>query len=104
MNEIPWRCSTCGCENMVDFDRLSFWPINKLITARGFTCKSCGTREAILLSNASLEEAMRNLMRYPPGHRKFQYLLAKCIKKAEGLRLRGETDGALQRQNMASAG
>jgi hypothetical protein len=88
---------------MVDFERLSIWPIDKILTARGFVCVECQRREAILITNASLEEAMRNLMRYPPGHRKFQYLLARCIKKAEALRLRGETDGTLQHKNMAPA-
>lgn len=64
----------------------------------------CGTREAILFTNAALEAAMRNLLRYPPGHRKYHYLLAKCIRKAEALRMRGDTDGTLQHQNMVAAG
>jgi len=63
----------------------------------------CGTWEAILITDASLEASMRNLLRYPPGHRKFQYLMAKCIRKAEALRMRGETDGPFQHQNMAPA-
>lgn len=88
---------------MVDLEHLLAWPADKILTVRGFACKGCGHREAILYFSASLEEAMRKLLRYPPGHRQFQVLLAKCVKKAEGLRLRGETDGAFQHQNMASA-
>lgn len=101
MSEIPWRCSTCGCENMVDFEHLSVWPIDKIISARGYVCEKCGVREAISFTTSSLEEAMRKLKRYPPSNRKYQQLLARCIRKAEGLQQRGEFNGTQQRQNMA---
>lgn len=103
MNELPWLCSACGLENMVDFGNLSVWPLDKILNAKGFVCRGCGSREAILYSTSSLEEAMRKLMRYPPEHKQFRILLIKCIRKAEGLRLRGETDGAFQRPDMAPA-
>ena len=89
---------------MVDFDHLATWPINKIISARGFVCQDCGKREAILYTSTSLEEALRKLKQCPPGHRQFQYLLARCARKAEALRQRGETDGTQQRSHMAPAG
>ncbi len=89
---------------MVDFDHLSAWPLDKIMSARGFVCMNCGTREAILITDASLEASMRKLSSCPPGHRKYKYLMAKCARKAEALRMRGETDGTLRHKDMAIAG
>lgn len=88
---------------MVDFEHLSVWPIDKIMSVQGFVCQGCRSREAILYVTASLEEAMRKLLRYPPGHRQFKLLMAKCVRKAEGLRLRGEANGTFQRPDMAPA-
>lgn len=105
MNPILWRCSACGYENIVDFDSLPIRPIGKLYRVRGFFCRGCDRWEAILFTSASLDEAMHKLLRYPPGHPKFQYMMAKCIKKVESLRqLCGDADGAFQHQNLALSG
>src|SRR5574341_721199 len=103
MGEIPWRCSTCGHETMVDFNALSVWPIDRIRSARGYTCSGCGKREVILYTDASLEASLRQLLRYPPGHKKFQNMMAKCVRKAESLRRRGESDGTIRRKDMALA-
>lgn len=92
MNELPWHCSACGHEQMVDFECLSVWPIDRIRSAKGYVCQGCGHREAILITTTSLEEAMRKLKQIPPGHRNFKHQLAKCIKKAEGLHSKVETE------------
>ncbi len=69
----------------------------------GFVCEKCRTREAVLYTNASMEEAMRNLTRYPPEHRKYQFLFAKLVRKMESVQKRGEAHGSKQHTNMASA-
>ena len=102
MNELPWRCSSCGYENMVDFSNLQKRPIDKIISQNGFVCQQCGMWEAISYTNASLEEAVRKLSQYPPGHRKFQYLFAKALRRVESVQQRGETHGAFRFQDMAS--
>lgn len=102
MDELPWRCSACGFENMVDFGRLISWPADHGLRARGFVCERCGAREAVLLTNASLDEAMRKLKLCPPGNRKFNYLFAKAIRGME--RMRGEGNGGIRRQDLASSG
>lgn len=105
MSEIPWRCSTCGHEQMVDLERLSKRPIDKIVTARGFVCGKCGSWEAISFTNSSLEEIMRKLTRYSPDQRQFRHLLLKAFKRAEALTLRGrECNGSSKRQNLAPPG
>jgi len=100
---MPWPCRTCGHENLVNMENLLSWPLaDKFTTAQGFVCSKCGMREAILYTTASLEAAMRKLMRYPPGHKQFAYQLLKTVRKAEGIRVRGEAHGAFRNQNMAS--
>lgn len=104
MNEIPWRCSTCGHEQMVDLECLSRRPIDKIVTARGFVCGKCSSWEAISYSNSSLEEIMRKLKRYSPEQPQYQRLLAKAIRKAEALQTRGECNGASKHSHMAPVG
>lgn len=103
MNELPWLCSACGCENMVDFSKLSKRPIDNRISQMGFVCKKCGMWEAILYTNASLDEALRKLAQCAPGHRKFHYLFAKAIRRAESVQVSGEAHGAFQDPDMASS-
>lgn len=99
--EIPWFCGSCGYENMVDLENLSEWPLDKIITAQGFTCSICGTREAISHRTTSLEEAERKLSRYHPGQDQFQFQFRKILRKLQGLNERGVINGAFERKNMA---
>lgn len=88
--ELPWRCRTCGHENMVDFDMLSGWPLDKIIHVQGFPCEECGNWEAIFYTTASLEAAMQRLKALSPGRPDFQYHLARVLRKAEGINRRVE--------------
>lgn len=89
---------------MVDFDALSSWPLDPVLTARGFVCSNCGMREAISITSASLEEAVRKLQSTVPGNRKFPFLFAKAVKKAQGLNRRGDPNGALPNPHLAPPG
>ena len=88
--DIPWGCKTCGHENLIDLDRLSGWPLDKIVTAQGFICEKCGSREAIFYTTVSLEEAMSKLMRYPLAHDQFRYHFVKTLRKAKGINERAE--------------
>lgn len=99
--DIPWICGTCGYENMVDLESLSEWPLDKIVTAQGYTCSNCGTREAISHRTLSLEEAERKLSRYRPGQDQFEHHFSKVLKKMQGLNQRGEHHGAFERKDMA---
>ena len=89
---------------MVDFEDLSVWPLDKLLFARGFQCEYCETMEAVTYTTVSLENQLRNLLRYPPEHPKFGFLFRKALRKAEGVYLRGENVyGTLRRKNLATA-
>lgn len=87
--DIPWICGTCGYENMVDLENLSEWPLDKIVTAQGYTCEHCGIREAISYQTASLKEAESKMTRYQSGTQQFQWLFQKLLKKAEGVNVRG---------------
>lgn len=90
---------------MVDFENLSKWPVDKLITAQGFKCENCGMMEAVAFSTVSLDQKMRKLLRYAPEHPKFRFLFKTTLRKAEGVNLRGETlYGTLGHKNLAPAG
>lgn len=88
--EFPWRCGGCNLESMVDLDDLLTWPVDKVISAEGFECEFCGTMEAVQFMTVSLRDKMRKLLRYPSEHKKFPFLFAKTLKKAEGVNQRGE--------------
>lgn len=88
---------------MVDMMGLSTWLVEGSLNQRGFVCSKCGTREAVLYTNASVDEAVRKLTRYPPGHRKFQFLFAKLVRKVEAVQDRGEVHGSIKRPDMASS-
>lgn len=104
MNEIPWTCHACGHEQMVDFDALPVRPIDKIVSARGFVCGTCGRWEAISYSNSSLEEIMRKLKRYVPGQQKYAFLLFKAIQRARSLRQRGECNGSRKHPHVVAPG
>lgn len=87
--EMPWRCSACQVENLVNLERLCVWPMDKLFTAEGFVCESCGTREAVRYVTPSLREAEDKLTRYRPGQAQFQFQFAKLLRKAKGVNERG---------------
>ena len=99
--EVPWICGRCRAENWVDLECLDVWPIDRLVEAMGFTCTSCGMREAISYTTASLREAERTLMMYKPSHRKFPWLMAKLLKKQYGVNERGEAYGKSKHPNVA---
>jgi hypothetical protein len=102
--ELPWFCSKCGYENMIDLQNLSEWPVDKLITAQGFSCEHCGAKEAVSHTTASLLEAERKLTRYQPGQKQFEFHFRKLLRKAQGVNARGEIHGALQHSYMAEPG
>lgn len=83
--EVPWNCSKCGFENMIDLQSLSEWPVDRLITAQGFTCENCGAREAVSYTSVSLQEAERKLSRYRPDQGQFRFLFAKLLRKVSGM-------------------
>ena len=92
-------------ENMVDFESLNRWPLDKLITAQGFVCTYCGAREAVSYSTISLQEAEGKLTRYAPTHPQFQFLFAKVLRKTIGVHARGQAlNGTLQRPHVAESG
>lgn len=98
---IPWRCSGCHAENMVDLAHLSERTVDKLTTAQGFTCEECGMWEAISYRTLSLLEMERKLSRYRPGQAQFNLLFKKLVRKQTGLNERGETNGEKQLPHMA---
>lgn len=102
--DIPWLCGVCHMENMVDLDHLLERTVDKLITAEGFVCESCGMWEAISYRTLSLQEMERKLSRYRPEQQQFQFLFAKLVRKQIGLNERGENNGALQHPHMAGIG
>lgn len=88
--ELPWKCRMCSQENMVDFENLSIWPIDKLFSAKGFRCEKCGMMEAVAFSTISLEEQLQKMLRYAPEHPKFPFLFQRALRKAKGVYSRGE--------------
>jgi hypothetical protein len=92
--ELPLNCQSCGKENIVDLEKLESRPLDKIVTAKGYTCVNCSRWEAVIFTTSSLEEAMRKLQTYPPSHSKYQFLFAKAFRKARGLRERGEYDAS----------
>ena len=103
--EIPWRCRSCHSEQMVDFEKLESWPLDRLITAEGYQCKHCGTMEAVAYCTVSLQKQYINLLRYAPEHNKFSFLFARALRKAEGVFIRGETiNGTSEHENLAATG
>ena len=88
---------------MVDVEHLISWPLDRIVTARGFVCERCGDREAISYSNSSLEEALRQLTRVSAGDRYFGHYFGKALAKAEAINRR-MVNGSLKCKNMASSG
>lgn len=87
---------------MIDLENLESWPLDRVISARGFVC-GCGMRNVVSYSTVSLEEQMRKLTRYSPGHPKFRFLFQKTLRKAEGVYLRGEAlHGEIGRNNLVA--
>ena len=64
---------------------LSEWPVDRLVSAQGFTCEKCQTREAVSHTSVSLREAEKKLSRYRPGQLQFRYLFAKLLRKTSGI-------------------
>lgn len=102
--DIPWICGECGYENMIDLENLSEWPLDKIVTAQGYTCSNCGKREAISHQTLSFKEAERKLSHYRPDQGQFQHLFRKLVKKLQGLNERGDQHGAIQHEDMAFPG
>jgi len=75
---------------MVDLERLSSRPSDRILTAHGYVCEKCGNWEAIFHSNSSLDELMRKLERMRPDDQNFVYCLAKAVKKAQEIQRRVE--------------
>lgn len=102
MAELPWRCHSCGRDQMVDVDNLDSRPLDQVITSEGFICLKCGAWEAVFHTSASLEDALRKMMRYEPGHPSFVFQFHKVVRKAQGIHMRGEVYGSIQRTDLAS--
>jgi len=102
--EIPWLCSSCRHENMVDLEHLQERTVNRVMTAEGFTCENCGMWEAISYRTTSLLEMERRLSRYRPGQAQFEFLLKKLVRKQTGLNQRGEINGEIKLPHMAGTG
>lgn len=83
--ELPWNCSTCGFENMIDVQNLSEWPMDRLICAQGFTCEKCEARVAVSYTSVSLRDAEKKLSRYRPDQTQFRFLFAKLLRKVSGM-------------------
>lgn len=88
---------------MVDLDDLDSRPLNKVITSEGYICQGCGAWEAVFHTSISLEETLRTVNLYPPGHPKFLFLFQKAVRKAQGIHERGEAYGTLRRTDLATA-
>lgn len=89
--ELPWKCSTCAFENMIDLQNLAEWTVDRLITAQGFVCENCQAWEAVSYTSTSLQEAERKLSRYRPDQGQFKFLFAKLLRKASGMVERMQT-------------
>lgn len=87
---------------MVDLENLDSRPLDQIITSEGFICPSCGAWEAVFHTSISLEESLRTVMRYAPGHPKFLFHFQKAVRKAQGIHERGEAYGSLRRKDLAS--
>lgn len=70
---------------MIDMQSLSEWPVDRLLTAQGFICEKCQTREAVSYTSVSLKEAEKKLSRYRPDQAQFRYLFAKLLRKLSGM-------------------
>ena len=88
MIEIPLRCSHCGKESIVDISTLDTRPVTKVVNAEGYECSNCGIWEPVFYMTVSLKEKLARLDRTAVGHKKFNYLFGKALKKAENLRSR----------------
>lgn len=84
MIEFPWKCRKCGAETMININDLESRPLSKIVMEQGYKCK-CGAWEAVSRTSLSLEEAMSKLMRYSPGHPKFEYHFLALVRKATGM-------------------
>lgn len=88
--ELPHICAVCNALNWIDHEMLEIIPIDKIIKASIFTCERCGRKNVIAYSTVSLMEQMQKLNRYSPEHPKFSFLFSRLLRKAEGVRMRGE--------------
>lgn len=82
---VPWLCSACNCVNLIDLMDLESVTIDKLRTARGFTCNRCDGWTALSYTSPSLREMERKIERYTPAHEQYQFLLKKLMHKAMGM-------------------
>lgn len=88
---------------MVNLDNLTSRPLDKIYTSHGYICQNCGAWEAVYHTSPSLEDSLRNLQRYAPGHPKFEHLFLKAVRKAQGVQARGDQHGAFGRTDKTSA-
>lgn len=89
---------------MIDLMRLERRPLSKVLVVEGYTCQQCHRWKPCWYSNRLLEEALRKLEKHNPASRSYRFHLAKAVKRAQDVQLRGmETDGAIQHQNMAGS-
>lgn len=88
--ELSWQCGACSKDNMVEFDHLLTWTLNDVLSAKGFICEFCGTKEAVYFTTLSLEKHKRTLSKYHPEHKKFYFLFKETLRRATQVNIRGE--------------
>ena len=83
--ELPFWCSACGSEVMVDMDRLDTRPVSGLTIAKGFLCGQCGKWNARWFVNPQTLRNLEKLERMNPFHTSFGYLFNKSLKRVQAL-------------------
>jgi len=82
--KVPWTCPRCPTVTLVDLLRLEKEPINKVISACGYTCR-CQYFVVLRYTSPSLQEAEIKLRRYNPRQEQYRFLLKKLLRKAVGM-------------------
>lgn len=97
--ELPFICSGCGQESMIDLDKLERRPLDRITWMDGFQC-TCGVWKPVWFETALLSDAMRKL---DDSKKDFRFHFAKVLKRALTTYERGmEIYGSQQFQNMAT--
>lgn len=89
--DILWHCRRCKHPRMLDVERLTTRPVDRIVASHGYVCEKCGNWEVISYSNSSLDEIVRRLQGMPANKPGFSYHLIKAINKAENIAQRMES-------------
>jgi hypothetical protein len=103
--ELPFRCSTCGVETMLDWAKLPIRPISKLYSVQEFICKACGKSAPCFFTTVQLLDGLRKLETMRPNHPSFRYHFVKTLRRAEEIQIRGEKEyGEIRHKNVVKFG